>query len=67
MLHALYFSKDHNKKWTVHYNNRYVETETFKHEKQRNKPSFIPIIKGDLLAVVFATLFNVVSTFTHSI
>ncbi|EXB58585.1 hypothetical protein L484_008739 [Morus notabilis] len=59
MLHALYFTKkDGNCKWTVNYNNSYVETETFKQEKQKNKPSFIPIIEGDTLAVISAALFN---------
>lgn len=61
MLHALYFTKDDNDcKWTVHYNNKYVETETYKQEKQRNKPSFIPIIEGDLPAVICAALLNLV-------
>lgn len=62
MLHALYFTKkDGNCKWSVNYNNSYVETETFKQEKQKNKPSFIPIIEGDTLAVISAAVFNFVS------
>ncbi|KAK8547408.1 hypothetical protein V6N13_098118 [Hibiscus sabdariffa] len=52
MLHALYFSKDTNGTWTVTYNNRYVETDTFKLEKLRNKPSFLPAVHGDALAVL---------------
>ncbi|KAH1067398.1 hypothetical protein J1N35_032385 [Gossypium stocksii] len=39
MLHAFYFSKNINGNWTVVYNNRHVETDTFKLEKLRNKPS----------------------------
>ncbi|XVF89185.1 hypothetical protein PTKIN_Ptkin19aG0109700 [Pterospermum kingtungense] len=58
MLHALYFSKDNNGSWTVIYNNRHVETETFKLEKQRNKPSFLPAVEGDSLAVLSAYLLN---------
>ncbi|XVF89183.1 hypothetical protein PTKIN_Ptkin19aG0109500 [Pterospermum kingtungense] len=58
MLHALYFSKDTNGSWTVIYNNRHVETETFKLEKQRNKPSFLPAVEGDSLAVLSAYLLN---------
>ena len=45
---------------TVHYNNKCVETETYKLEKQRNKPSFLPIIEGDLPAVMCASLLNLV-------
>ncbi|XWS26337.1 hypothetical protein CRYUN_Cryun26dG0023700 [Craigia yunnanensis] len=58
MLHALYFSKGLDGSWTVVYNNGHVETETFKLEKQRNKPSFLPAIEGDSPAVLSAYLFN---------
>lgn len=60
MLHALYFSKDIACKWTVRYNNKYVETETFKLEKQRHKPSFLPAIEGDSPAIMSAYLLNLV-------
>ncbi|KAK8550458.1 hypothetical protein V6N13_118976 [Hibiscus sabdariffa] len=52
MLHALYFTKDTNGTWTIIYNNRYVETDTFKLEKLRNRPSFLPTVQGDALAVL---------------
>ncbi|KAF3446046.1 hypothetical protein FNV43_RR11224 [Rhamnella rubrinervis] len=58
MLHALYFSKDSDSKWIVQYDNKYVETETFKLEKQRNKPSFLPAIEGDSPAILSAYLLN---------
>ncbi|KAB2629505.1 carotenoid 9-10-cleavage dioxygenase-like [Pyrus ussuriensis x Pyrus communis] len=61
MLHALYFSRDGDVSdggWTVRYNNRHVETETFKLEKQRNKPSFLPAIGGDSPAILAAYLLN---------
>ncbi|KAE8675839.1 Carotenoid 9,10(9',10')-cleavage dioxygenase 1, putative isoform 2 [Hibiscus syriacus] len=58
MLHALYFSKDTNWRWTVIYSNRYVETDTFKLEKLRNKPSFLPAVQGDALAVFSSHLLN---------
>ncbi|KAF2304413.1 hypothetical protein GH714_030825 [Hevea brasiliensis] len=58
MLHVLYFDKGSDGNWTVVYNNRYVETETFKLEKQRNKPSFLPAIEGSSAAVVSAYLLN---------
>ncbi|MBA0774153.1 hypothetical protein Gotri_009380, partial [Gossypium trilobum] len=60
MLHALYFSKDINGNWTVVYNNRHVETDTFKLEKLRNKPSFLPATQGDPLAVFTSFLLNLV-------
>lgn len=65
MLHALYFSKLDNhhhdsKYWSVRYNNRHVETETFMLEKLRNKPSFLPTIGGDSSAVLSAYLLNLV-------
>lgn len=52
MLHAVYLDKDIDGMWTFRYNNRYVETETCKLEKQRDKPSFLPAIEGDSLAVL---------------
>ncbi|EXB58586.1 hypothetical protein L484_008741 [Morus notabilis] len=58
MLHALYFSRDDDRNRTLHYNNRYVETETFKQDKQRTKPSFIPIMEGDVTAVISAIVLN---------
>ncbi|XVE84600.1 hypothetical protein DITRI_Ditri17bG0025700 [Diplodiscus trichospermus] len=58
MLHAVYFSKGLDASWTVVYNNRHVETETFKLEKQLNKPSFLPAIEGDSTAVLSAYLLN---------
>ncbi|KAF5456481.1 hypothetical protein F2P56_025963 [Juglans regia] len=58
MLHALYFNKDGDGRWNVVYNNRHVQTETFKLEKQRNKPSFLPAIEGDSPAILSAYLLN---------
>lgn len=61
MLHALYFSKDSDGRWMISYNNRHVETDTFKLEKARKKPAFLPAIEGDSLAVLSAYLLNWVS------
>ncbi|PHT69377.1 hypothetical protein T459_28864 [Capsicum annuum] len=60
MLHALYFTKVKGKgsKWNVLYKNKYVETDTFNIEKNRKKPGFIPNMEGDALAVLMATLLN---------
>ncbi|KAL5558680.1 hypothetical protein UlMin_034891 [Ulmus minor] len=59
MLHALYFIKDkESSNWTVCYNSKHVQTETFNLEKQRNKPSFLPAIEGNSPAILSAYLFN---------
>ncbi|XP_076959741.1 carotenoid 9,10(9',10')-cleavage dioxygenase 1-like [Bidens hawaiensis] len=58
MLHALYFKKGRDGEWTVSYNNKHVETETLKMEKQRNTPSFLPAIEGDSPAILSAYLLN---------
>ncbi|CBI20857.3 unnamed protein product, partial [Vitis vinifera] len=54
MLHALYFMKDDHGDWTISYKNRYVDPETFKLKKQRNRPSFLPTAQGDSLAILAA-------------
>ncbi|GMQ10611.1 hypothetical protein CsSME_00053547 [Camellia sinensis var. sinensis] len=59
MLHALYFTKDTNGNWSFSYNNRFVEPQTFKMEKQRNKPSYLPALEGDSPAILAAFLLNV--------
>ncbi|KAL7161404.1 hypothetical protein ACSBR2_041962 [Camellia fascicularis] len=58
MLHALYFTKDTNGNWSFSYNNRFVESQTFKMEKQRNKPSYLPALEGDSPAILAAFLLN---------
>ncbi|XP_057434748.1 carotenoid 9,10(9',10')-cleavage dioxygenase 1-like [Lotus japonicus] len=58
MLHALYFKNSSHGDWTVIYNNKHVETETYNLEKQRNKPLFLPAVKGDSLVILFSYLLN---------
>ena len=60
MIHAIYLKKNACGQWTVSYNNRYVETETFKLQKQRNRPIFLPAVEGDSIAVAAGTLLNMV-------
>jgi len=68
MLHAVYFDKesDGDETWTVLYNNRHVETETYKIEKQRAKPSFLPAIEGSPPAILLAYLSNMVGPRSQS-
>lgn len=63
MLHAVYFKKGNNGdgKWTAVYTNKYVETETFKLEKERNRPCFLPAVEGDPPAVIASFLLNLVT------
>ncbi|XP_050230644.1 carotenoid 9,10(9',10')-cleavage dioxygenase 1-like [Mercurialis annua] len=58
MVHALYFDKGSDGRWTVLYNNRYIETETFKLENERNRPCFLPATEGNPAAVLAAFFFN---------
>ncbi|RDX64863.1 Carotenoid 9,10(9',10')-cleavage dioxygenase, partial [Mucuna pruriens] len=65
MLHALYFKRQSDGCCTIVYNNRYVETVTYKLEKQSTKPLFLPAVKGNSLAVLSSLLLNGVSIFYH--
>ncbi|GMY17586.1 carotenoid 9,10(9',10')-cleavage dioxygenase 1-like [Fagus crenata] len=67
MVHALYFNKGVDGSWNIVYNNRYVETETFKLEKQRNKPSVLPAAEGDSPAILSAYILNLHSGKFYSI
>ncbi|XP_073129568.1 carotenoid 9,10(9',10')-cleavage dioxygenase 1-like isoform X2 [Henckelia pumila] len=65
MLHALYFNKEYRTTehgdggdWKIMYNNRYVETATFKLEKERNKPCFLPAVEGNPSAVISSFILN---------
>ncbi|XP_029127791.1 carotenoid 9,10(9',10')-cleavage dioxygenase isoform X2 [Cajanus cajan] len=58
MLHGLYFKRQNEGCCTIVYNKRYVETETYKLEKQSTKPLFLPAVKGDSLAVLCSMLLN---------
>ncbi|ERN15066.1 hypothetical protein AMTR_s00056p00030070 [Amborella trichopoda] len=58
MLHALYFNKDSEGKRVLSYKNKYVESETFKIEKERGKRTFLPAIEGDSSAIWAAYLLN---------
>lgn len=58
MLHALYFTKNCSASWSVSYANRYVQSETLKIEKARQKPCFLPAIEGDSAAIIAAYILN---------
>ncbi|XP_009804287.1 carotenoid 9,10(9',10')-cleavage dioxygenase 1-like isoform X1 [Nicotiana tabacum] len=59
MLHALYFTKEKGRgTWNIFYNNKHVRTDTFKMEKDRKKPGFLPAIEGDSSAILVAYILN---------
>ncbi|CAN6217312.1 unnamed protein product [Urochloa humidicola] len=58
MLHALYFTKNSSGSWSVSYANRYVQSETLRLERARQKPCFLPAIEGDSTAIIAAYIFN---------
>ncbi|CAN6162337.1 unnamed protein product [Urochloa humidicola] len=58
MLHALYFTKSSSGSWSVSYANRYVQSETLRLERARQKPCFLPAIEGDSAAIIAAYIFN---------
>uniref|UniRef100_A0A0E0AUQ9 Uncharacterized protein n=1 Tax=Oryza glumipatula TaxID=40148 RepID=A0A0E0AUQ9_9ORYZ len=59
MLHALYFTKSREgNTWSVSYNNRYVQSDTFNTERDRQRPCFLSAIKGDPLAIIAASILN---------
>lgn len=62
MLHAIYFTKDGEGNWTICYNNRFVETETYKMERERNRPCFLPTVAGDPPAALASAFLNMVDT-----
>lgn len=61
MLHALYLTKNSSATWSVSYANRYVQSETFRIERARQKPCFLPAIEGDSAAIIAAYILNYVN------
>jgi hypothetical protein len=62
MLHGLYFTKSSDNTWKISYTNRYVQSDTYRLEKELKKPCFIPSTDGDLPAVLIAAALNIVIT-----
>ncbi|KAL4194118.1 hypothetical protein AMTRI_Chr05g67090 [Amborella trichopoda] len=58
MLHAMYFNKDYKGTWCISYKNKYVESDSFKIEKARNRPTFLPATLGYSPAVLMGALLN---------
>lgn len=54
MFHALYFKRNAYGNWTISYKSKFVKSDTFKLETQRNKMVFLPTLEGNSLAVLVA-------------
>lgn len=61
MLHALYFSRssvDGTAAWSLSYGNRYVQSDSYTVENARRRPCFLSVTKGNRLAMLAASLLN---------
>ncbi|XP_073055358.1 carotenoid 9,10(9',10')-cleavage dioxygenase 1-like isoform X2 [Primulina eburnea] len=62
MVHALYFKKQRDGTWLTIYNNKYIETDSLRLERQnqqqKQKPAFLPSVEGDSTAVLACSLLN---------
>uniref|UniRef100_A0ACD5YFK5 Uncharacterized protein n=1 Tax=Avena sativa TaxID=4498 RepID=A0ACD5YFK5_AVESA len=58
MLHALYFTKSVDDTWSISYTNRYVQSDTYRIEKELKKPCFLPSTDGDPPAMLIAAALN---------
>ncbi|KAK9079450.1 hypothetical protein SSX86_001121 [Deinandra increscens subsp. villosa] len=58
ILNMIAEAKNSDGQWCVSYNNKHVETDTLKMEKERNTPSFLPAIEGDSPAILSAYFLN---------
>uniref|UniRef100_A0A251SRE1 Putative carotenoid oxygenase n=1 Tax=Helianthus annuus TaxID=4232 RepID=A0A251SRE1_HELAN len=64
MLHALYFKKESDGKWSISYKNKHLETETLKMENKETHPLFFLLLKAILrlfYQLICSTLFGTVN------
>ncbi|KQJ98059.1 hypothetical protein BRADI_3g34720v3 [Brachypodium distachyon] len=58
MVHAVYFSKSSTSTWSVHYAKRYVQSDTFKLGKRRQRPFALPVATGEPTAMLAGYALN---------
>uniref|UniRef100_A0A0D9WM78 Uncharacterized protein n=1 Tax=Leersia perrieri TaxID=77586 RepID=A0A0D9WM78_9ORYZ len=58
MLHAVYFNKSSLGEWRISYKNKYVDSETFELDSEKNKIGFLPSAKGQPYATLVASVLN---------
>jgi carotenoid cleavage dioxygenase len=61
MLHAVYFNKSSLGEWKISYRNKYVNSDTFQLESNKNQVAFVPSADGQPYATLVAFLLNIVS------
>ncbi|RLN12190.1 hypothetical protein C2845_PM09G03800 [Panicum miliaceum] len=59
MLHAVYFNKSSLGEWKISYRNKYVESDTFQLEGEKNEVAFVPSADGEPHATLVAFVLNI--------
>lgn len=60
MLHAVYFNKSSQGKWKISYRNKFVDSDTFQLEREKNEVAFVPSVDGQPYAILVAFVLNIV-------
>jgi len=60
MLHAVYFNKSNLGEWKISYRNKYVNSDTFQLEREKNDVAFVPSADGQPYATLAAFVLNIV-------
>jgi carotenoid cleavage dioxygenase-like enzyme len=61
MLHVVYFNKSGLGEWRISYRNKFVDSDTFQLEREKNEVAFVPFADGQLNATLAASVLNIVS------
>ncbi|RLM55043.1 hypothetical protein C2845_PM10G03550, partial [Panicum miliaceum] len=59
MLHAVYFNKSSLGEWRISYRNKFVDSDTFQLEREKNEVAFVPFADGQPNATLAASVLNI--------
>ncbi|CAN6190803.1 unnamed protein product [Urochloa humidicola] len=59
MLHAVYFNKSGLGEWKISYRNKFVDSDTFQLEREKNEVAFVPSADGQPYATLVAFVLNI--------
>ncbi|CAL5036938.1 unnamed protein product [Urochloa decumbens] len=59
MLHAVYFNKSGLGEWKISYRNKFVDSDTFQLEREKNEVAFVPFADGQPYATLVAFVLNI--------
>ncbi|CAL5044430.1 unnamed protein product [Urochloa decumbens] len=59
MLHAMYFNKSSLGEWKISYRNKFVDSDTFQLEREKNEVAFVPSADGQPYATLVAFVLNI--------